>query len=153
MAKDPGPKPALQVEVVGAAGQGVVLARWLAAVAPARARGHVTVAVTNDSRVRRLNRQFRHIDRATDVLSFPADEPGVLGDVVIARGVARHQARQVGHSLGIELKVLALHGLLHLMGYDHKRDEGQMARVEERLRRRGGLGAGLIARGGRGPRR
>jgi probable rRNA maturation factor len=82
----------------------------------------------------------------TDVLSFPADEPGELGDVVIALGVARRQAAQAGHSLATELRVLALHGLLHLLGYDHERDDGQMRRLEQRLRRKGGLREGLIER-------
>ncbi len=115
------------------------LARWLAALAPARARGSMTVAIVPDARVRALNRQYRRQDTPTDVLSFPSDEPGYLGDVVIAAGVARRQAREAGHSLQTELRVLALHGLLHLLGYDHERDDGRMARLERRLRRRGGL--------------
>ena len=82
----------------------------------------------------------------TDVLSFPSDERGCLGDVVIAAGVARRQARRAGHSLQTELCVLALHGLLHLLGYDHERDAGRMARLEARLRRAGGLREGLIER-------
>jgi probable rRNA maturation factor len=89
------------------------------------------------------------VSKPTDVLSFPAHEPGELGDIVIARGVAARQARELGHPLATELKVLALHGLLHLLGYDHEQDRGRMARVEARLRRRGGLGAGLIERAGR----
>ena len=95
-----------------------------------------------------LNRTFRGKDKATDVLSFPADEPGTLGDVVIARGVARRQARGAGHDLPTEIRVLALHGLLHLLGYDHEHDGGRMARLEARLRRRGGLREGLIERAG-----
>jgi probable rRNA maturation factor len=70
-----------------------------------------------------------------------------LGDIVIARGVAARQAREAGHSLATELRVLALHGLLHLLGHDHERDNGRMARLERRLRREGGLEAGLIERG------
>ena len=123
------------------------LARWLQTVAPARARGEVTVAVVPDARVRALNRQYRRKDAPTDVLSFPAEEPGELGDVVIAAGVAGRQARQAGHSLAVELRVLALHGLLHLLGYDHEHDDGRMARLERRLRRKGGLVEGLIERG------
>jgi probable rRNA maturation factor len=99
-----------------------------------------------DRRVRLLNRQFRGKDQPTDVLSFPAGEPGQLGDVVIAVGVARRQAQAAGHPLGTELRVLALHGLLHLLGYDHESDDGHMARVERRLRRKGGLREGLIER-------
>jgi probable rRNA maturation factor len=104
--------------------------------------------------MRTLNRTFRGRNHATDVLSFPAEPhapapargPRYLGDVVIGMGVARRQAAEAGHPLTIELRVLALHGLLHLLGYDHEVDEGTMARIEERLRRRAGLGAGLIAR-------
>jgi probable rRNA maturation factor len=69
-----------------------------------------------------------------------------LGDIVIAAGVAGRQARAAGHSLQTELRLLALHGLLHLLGYDHERDDGRMARLERRLRRRGGLREGLIER-------
>ena len=85
------------------------------------------------------------MDRATDVLSFPGDG-GSLGDIAIAAGVASRQARAARHPLATELRVLALHGLLHLLGYDHETDQGEMARVEERLRRRAGLPAGLIGR-------
>jgi probable rRNA maturation factor len=136
----------LAVEVLGVPAGGRALAAWLTGVAPGRARGGVTVAVTTDARVRALNRRFRGVDQATDVLSFPAGEPGELGDIVIARGVASRQARDLGHPLSTELKVLALHGLLHLLGYDHEADDGRMARTEARLRRRGGLAAGLIER-------
>ena len=122
------------------------LARWLESTAPARARGSVTIAIVPDSRVRRLNRQYRRKDTPTDVLSFSSEERGYLGDIVIAAGVARRQAREAGHSVPTELRILALHGLLHLLGYDHERDNGRMARVEARLRRRGGLREGLIER-------
>ena len=133
----------LRIEVIGRAPG---LAAWLAAVAPARARGAMTVALISDARVRTLNRRFRKKDKPTDVLSFPSEERGYLGDVVIASGVAARQARAAGHSLGTELRVLALHGLLHLLGYDHERDDGRMARLERRLRTRGGLREGLIER-------
>jgi probable rRNA maturation factor len=129
------------------------LAAWLARVSPAAARGDVGVALVSDARVRALNQRYRRRDEATDVLSFPADDTaprtsGELGDIVIATGVARRQARAAGHSLQSELRVLALHGLLHLLGYDHPDpdDNGRMARLEGRLRRRGGLKAGLIER-------
>ena len=122
------------------------LGRWLASIAPARARGAMTIAIVPDGRVQQLNRRYRRKDAPTDVLSFSSDERGYLGDVVIAAGVARRQAKQAGHSLQHELRVLALHGLLHLLGYDHERDAGRMARVEARLRRRGGLREGLIER-------
>jgi len=148
------------------------LARWLASVAPASARGSVNVAVVPDRRVRELNHLYRGKDYVTDVLSFPAGDPPhmlsgtiaaplggrrestwraasaahLLGDIVIARGVARRQAREAGHTEATELRVLALHGLLHLLGYDHERDNGAMARVELRLRRKGRLPKGLIER-------
>ena len=122
------------------------LASWLASSAPSRARGTVTVAIISDARVRALNRQYRRKDKVTDVLAFPSGERGHLGDVVIAAGVAARQAREAGHTLATELRVLALHGLLHLLGYDHERDDGRMARLERRLRRRGGLEEGLIER-------
>ena len=136
----------LTVEVVGAGVTADALSRWLRRVSPARARGQVTVALVTDRRIQELNREFRHVDAATDVLSFPADEPGTLGDVVIARGVARRQARGAGHDFSTEVRVLALHGLLHLLGYDHEHDSGRMARLEARLRRKGGLREGLIER-------
>ncbi len=123
------------------------LGRWLESVAPAGARGLLTVALVSDARVRALNHRYRSKTAPTDVLSFPAEEPGQLGDVVIATGVARRQAQCAGHSFQAEIRVLALHGLLHLLGYDHERDDGRMARVERRLRRRGGLREGLIERG------
>jgi probable rRNA maturation factor len=131
------------------------LGRWLARIAPARARGVVSVALVSDGRVRALNRQYRRKDYTTDVLSFPATSwphsassvvDGFLGDIVIARGVARRQAREARHSERTEIRVLALHGLLHLLGYDHDRDHGRMLRVERRLRRKGGLREGLIER-------
>jgi len=124
------------------------LARWLRSVAPRGTRGELGIAIVTDARVHALNLTYRRQDRTTDVLSFPSDTPGVLGDIVIARGIARRQAREQGHSLQTELRILALHGLLHLIGYDHERveDRGRMRRVEERLRKRGGLAAGLIAR-------
>jgi probable rRNA maturation factor len=138
----------LHVEVVTSGSRPAGLARWLQSIAPARARGQLTIAIVSDARVRSLNRRYRRKNEATDVLSFPAEEPRQLGDVVIATGVARRQAKAAGHSLQTELRVLALHGLLHLLGYDHECDEGRMARVERRLRARGGLREGLIERGG-----
>jgi probable rRNA maturation factor len=137
---------------------------WLQRAAPARTRGEVTVALVSDRRMRSLNRAFRGKDYATDVLSFPmaeaaADAPAeagafkttaedaFLGDIVIASGVARRQAKEAGHPIATEIRVLALHGLLHLLGYDHEHDDGRMKRVEERLRRAAGLEQGLITRG------
>src|SRR4051812_46950654 len=138
---------ALSVSVVDERGRRVAvpgLAAWLRRSAPSRARGQVTVALVSDRKVRALNREYRRKDYATDVLSFPAfarEAPSLqppalsakpfLGDIVIARGVAKRQARDARHSERIELKVLALHGLLPLLGYDHETDEGQMRRVEQ----------------------
>lgn len=167
----PGKRLGLTVHVVDAHGRPTPargLGRWLAHVAERRARGVVTVALVTDACVRRLNRQFRGVDRVTDVLSFPAGEEvrartsrpsrrvgrasasqtegRFLGDIVIATGQARRQAVAVQHDTDIELRVLALHGLLHLLGYDHDGDGGRMARLERRLRRAGRLGEGLIER-------
>lgn len=137
----------LQVEVVSSGGvRAGGLGPWLQAVAPARARGALAVAIVPDGRVQSLNLQFRRKNTPTDVLSFPSDEHDYLGDVVIAAGVARRQAKEAGHSLQTELRILALHGLLHLLGYDHETDEGRMSRVERRLRAKGGLREGLIER-------
>ena len=132
------------------------LARWLARVAPGAARGELAIALVSDARMRILNRSYRRKDYATDVLSFAADRGQrtadggwrFLGDLVIATGVAKRQAREAGHSYQTELRVLALHGLLHLLGYDHEdpKDKGRMARAEARLRRKAGLRAGLIER-------
>ena len=124
------------------------LVSWLRRVAPAAARGTVSIALVSDARVRALNRTYRRKDYATDVLSFVYGGP-FLGEIVIARGVARRQARDARHSELTEHKVLALHGLLHLLGYDHERDNGRMHRVERRLRKKGGLGEGLIERSGK----
>ena len=130
------------------------LEAWLRRVAPARARGRVHIALVSDATIRALNARFRGKNQVTDVLSFPNHRttnpqspiPSHLGEIVVARGVARRQARTAGHSEPVELRVLALHGLLHLLGYDHERDNGEMRRVEQRLRRVGGLPDGLIER-------
>lgn len=119
------------------------VAAWLSRLAPAKARGLLSIALVSDTEMRKLNKHYRGKDAVTDVLSFP----GVpLGDIVIARGLARRQARAAGHSFTAELCVLSLHGLLHLLGYDHERDHGEMRRLERRLRRKGGLREGLIER-------
>jgi probable rRNA maturation factor len=108
----------------------------------------VVVVLASDRRVRALNRRYLGHDRPTDVLSFPSESRPFLGDIVIAQGVARRQARTAGHAVGVELRLLALHGILHLLGFDHEGDNGRMARVERRLRRKGGLREGLIEREG-----
>ncbi|MFZ0661140.1 MAG: rRNA maturation RNase YbeY [Acidobacteriaceae bacterium] len=116
----------------------------------ARLAGTVSVLLTGDAEVRRLNREFRGKDRATDVLSFPAgDGPGrarIAGDLAISVETAAKEAERRGHSLELELRVLLLHGVLHLAGYDHETDSGEMARKENTLRKKLGLGEGLIAR-------
>ncbi len=130
------------------------LAAWLCRVAPARARGAVHIALVSDARIKALNRRYRGANRVTDVLSFPnyespiANPPSdrLLGEIVIARQQAIRQARAAGHGEPVELRILSLHGLLHLLGYDHERDNGRMRRTEKRLRRKGGLREGLIER-------
>jgi probable rRNA maturation factor len=126
------------------------LTRFLAeARAAVRLRGEVSVLLTTDRRIRRLNRQYRGIDKATDVLSFPADslvQKQEKGDLAISVETARRQAAEQGHALTSELQLLILHGLLHLAGYDHETDTGRMARREAELRARFGLGRGLIER-------
>jgi probable rRNA maturation factor len=112
-------------------------------------RGDVSVLLTGDRQIRSLNREFRKKDQATDVLSFPAAPNGhepMAGDLAVSVETAARQAEEHGHPLATELQILVLHGLLHLDGYDHEADEGQMARKEAALRRRFGLRAGLIER-------
>ena len=112
-------------------------------------RGSVTVLVTTSRELRRLNQRFRGKDTPTDVLSFPPAHlaaKGFAGDVAISADIAAQNARRLGHSAAEEIKILALHGVLHLSGYDHETDKGTMARREERLRKQLGLPAGLIER-------
>jgi probable rRNA maturation factor len=154
-----------------------VLTRFLLeAHAAVKLRGEVSVLLTTDKAIRRLNRQFRGKDKATDVLSFPAlthisktgnhgapahdsksgksfgelragkGAPTIAGDLAVSVDTARKQAAALGHALAIEIKVLMLHGLLHLAGYDHETDEGEMARREESLRAKLRLPHGLIER-------
>jgi probable rRNA maturation factor len=111
----------------------LVLRRAAAALGVA---GELTLVLTGDRRMRELNRRYRGKDRATDVLSFPGEAaPGELGDVVISVETAERNARGLGRPLARELDVLALHGLLHVLGYDHETDDGTMERLERRLRR------------------
>ncbi len=97
----------------------------------------MAVVLAGDGLLRRLNRDYRGKDRPTDVLSFPGDggEAG-LGDVVISVATAERNARGLGRTLLQELDVLALHGFLHVLGYDHETDDGTMDRLEARLRKR-----------------
>lgn len=112
--------------------------------------GEVSVLLASDSEIRRLNRKFLGKDKPTDVLSFPVakDLPEEFaGDLAISLETAARQAQQFRHPLQVELKILLLHGLLHLAGYDHESDAGEMAAREEALRRRFRLPFALIARG------
>ncbi|MGO9318350.1 MAG: rRNA maturation RNase YbeY [Terracidiphilus sp.] len=126
------------------------LAQFLALAQKAvRLRGQVTVLLTTDAAIRKLNRQFRGKDKPTDVLSFPAEGIGaekIAGDLAISVPTALRQAIEQDHSLSAEIKILILHGLLHLAGHDHEFDAGQMARRERLLRAKLGLPQGLIER-------
>jgi probable rRNA maturation factor len=112
-----------------------------------------TVCLVSDAKIAQWNGTYRGKKKPTDVLSFPAGTPkrkhdknaetafsssenGYLGDIAIAPGVARRNAREAGHTLDKEMRILTLHGLLHLMGYDHETDNGTMERLEIRLRRK-----------------
>jgi probable rRNA maturation factor len=158
---DPDPAPEIlkgatlhdssQLERQGRMPSARTLGRFLReAQAAVRLRGLVSVLLTTDAETRRLNGTFRGKNKATDVLSFPAGEASrgkVAGDLAISIPTARRQAAEQGHSLAVEVKVLMLHGLLHLAGYDHEVDDGKMERRERVLRARLGLPSGLIERG------
>jgi probable rRNA maturation factor len=103
----------------------------------------ITCLITDDRELRRLNRQFRGKDYATDVLSFPS---GDGGEIAISLDRAAAQAEEHGHSLANEVRILMLHGVLHLSGLDHETDSGEMAREEMRWRKKFGLPCGLIER-------
>lgn len=110
---------------------------------PAGPGATVTLCLVSDRRMRELNRRYRRVDRPTDVLSFPDDgdapPPGEaphLGDIVISVQTALRQSESAGHGLERELRVLTVHGYLHLLGYDHEVDDGEMMRLQRRLVRR-----------------
>jgi probable rRNA maturation factor len=113
-------------------------------------KGTVNVLMTDSSEMRVLNRRFRGKDKPTDVLSFPAlaqiEGEKVAGDVAVCADIAARNALRLGHSAVNEVKILTLHGVLHLAGYDHEIDNGKMARKESKLRRELGLPTGLIER-------
>lgn len=126
------------------------LARFVArAVRAVKLKGTVSVLITDNREMRSLNRRFRGKDRPTDVLSFPPmrdfaqDE---AGDLAISAQIAAENAKHLGHSLCDEVKILILHGILHLAGHDHEIDDGQMERKERRLRKSLALPVGLIER-------
>ena len=98
-----------------------------------------TIAFVSDKNIRRLNQQFRNVDKATDVLSFPAEEETDLGDIAISVETAAAQAKENGLTFETEIAQLILHGLLHLSGYDHETDNGEMNRLELRLRKKLGI--------------
>jgi probable rRNA maturation factor len=134
--------PALQVMLLNRQRRRPLDARRLARVLRGAAgalgvSGEVALVVAGDRTLRRLNRTYRHKDRPTDVLSFPGPggEAG-LGDIVISAETAERNARSLGRTFPQELDVLALHGFLHVLGYDHETDDGTMDRLERRLRRR-----------------
>ncbi len=112
-------------------------------------RGAVTVVITSSRELRNLNARFRQKPKPTDVLSFPpvlVGTRGFAGDIAISVEIAAHNARRLGHSVEVEVKILALHGLLHLAGYDHESDNGRMWRRETRLRKELGLPGSLVER-------
>jgi probable rRNA maturation factor len=125
-----------------------VLSRFVArASRAARLQGTVNVLVTTSQELRALNRRFRKKDKTTDVLSFPPMfDQGFAGDIAISADIAARNAKHLGHSAAEEVKILVLHGALHLAGYDHESDKGEMARVERRLRKTLSLPLGLIER-------
>jgi len=114
-----------------------------------RLKGRVNVLLTTSAEMKSLNRRFRGKDKPTDVLSFPA-EPGAArkdaGEIAISAEIATKNARSLGHAPAEEVKILILHGLLHLRGYDHECDNGQMATREKQLRAKLHLPLGLIER-------
>ena len=100
-----------------------------------KSESSATIAFVSDKKIRELNRQFRGLDKATDVLSFPSDESD-LGDIAVSVDTAAAQAKENGLKLDEEISQLILHGLLHLSGYDHETDYGEMNRLELRLRKK-----------------
>jgi probable rRNA maturation factor len=115
-------------------------------------QGKANVLVSSSASVRSLNSRFRHQNKATDVLSFPSDgfespnQRRLVGEIAISAQIAMRNAARFGHSVAQEIKILALHGILHLAGFDHERDNGKMARKELQLRRTLGLPVSLIER-------
>jgi probable rRNA maturation factor len=116
-------------------------------------QGEVSILLTGDDHIRQLNRMYRRKDKATDVLSFPAAEPDsdassyeLAGDLAVSLETAGCQADEYGHSLFDEVRILLLHGMLHLKGFNHETDSGQMARKERALRKAYALPLGLIQR-------
>jgi probable rRNA maturation factor len=109
-------------------------------------KGQVQVLITSSAELRELNRRFRRKDKPTDVLSFPAIGDGEAGDIAISADIASENAYELGHSLDEELRILILHGILHLGGHDHETDGGEMEALESELRERLKLPSSLIER-------
>ncbi|HMF91324.1 MAG TPA: rRNA maturation RNase YbeY [Candidatus Angelobacter sp.] len=105
--------------------------------------GEVDILITGNRRIQKLNRRFRKKNKPTDVLSFPRDGGG---DIAISADIARQNAARYRHSAANELKILVLHGMLHLAGFNHETDNGSMAKLESKLRARLKLPASLIDR-------
>jgi probable rRNA maturation factor len=108
--------------------------------------GEYAILITGNSEIKTLNLRFRKKNMPTDVISFPSEMEGVAGDIAISLDIASRNGRKMGHGTLAELKILILHGMLHLAGMDHEKDDGQMERREKRLRRELGLPEGLIER-------
>ena len=108
--------------------------------------GEVNIRVTSNREMQALNRRFRKKNKPTDVLTFPSAGQETKGDIAISLEIAAANAAELGHSLATEVKVLILHGMLHLAGYDHEIDDGEMQAREAELRKKFKLSAGLIER-------
>jgi len=144
----------LQKKVAGLSEKALARFVWRARRA-AGLMGAVNVLVTSSAAVRSLNREFRGQNKATDVLSFPSllpasvrgrRRPAPAGDIAISADIAAQNAVRLGHRADQEVKILALHGILHLAGFDHERDNGRMARQEVKLRQILKLPVALIER-------
>lgn len=109
-------------------------------------KGDVNICITSNREIQSLNWRFRRKNRPTDVLTFPSAVPNVAGDIAISLEIAAANADQLGHSMDTEVKILILHGMLHLAGYDHEIDDGEMEAKEAALRMQLKLPVGLIQR-------
>ena len=108
----------------------------------------IELILTTDEEIKEINKQFRNKSKPTDVLSFPlVDMPGMpLGSIIISIDTAKKEAKRFGHSIDDEIKLLFLHGLLHLLGYDHETDNGEMRAKEEEIIKKVNLPNSLIVR-------
>lgn len=118
----------------------------------AKLSGAVTVLITTSAEMRELNRRFRNQRTPTDVLSFPGPSgmKGFAGDIAVSFDIAARNSRALKHPVAMEIRILVLHGLLHLAGYDHEADQGEMSEIEKRMRRKLALPDTLIQRAQRG---